>query len=193
MKKKGTHDPKGKRQAILAASSELFVRQGYEQTSIAEIAELANVAVGTVYRQFPDKIALLSALHFELEQQLITIMETAWDNGLPYRERFQPMFSALLSALTSRHAILPLMAMTKELVGQESYRPGQAMMEAIARMYEAGVQVGELRAYPMQFLPSILHGLVNGGLSAWAAHPTKENETKIAKTLSDLAQAIARV
>jgi AcrR family transcriptional regulator len=193
MNKKRTHDPTGKRQSILAAASDLFVQQGYEETSIAEIAKRANVAVGSVYRQFPDKIALLSALHFELEQNLITVMETAWDCELPYSDRFKPMFSALLSALTSRHAILPLMAMTKELVGQESYRPGHAMIEAIARMYEAGIRAEELRPYPMQFLPAILHGMVNGGLSAWAANPTKANEKNVAMTLNDLAKAIARV
>jgi AcrR family transcriptional regulator len=193
MKRNRAHDPSGKRHAILAAATDLFVQQGYEKTSIAEIAKEANVAVGSVYRQFPDKIALLSMLHFELEKHLIETMEAAWDCGLPYRDRFKPMFAALLSALTSRHAILPLMAMTKELAGQENYKPGQAMIEAIARMYEEGIRAGELRPYPMQFLPSILHGMVNGGLSAWAENPTRLNEKKIAITLKDLAQAISRV
>jgi AcrR family transcriptional regulator len=193
MTTKRSHDPVGKRQAILQAAAALFVQQGYEATSIAEIAKQADVAVGSVYRQFPDKVALLSALHFDLEHELIAVMETAWNCGLPYPDRFHPMFTALFAALTERHAIMPILAMTKELVGHAAYVPGKAMIHAIRQMYEDGVATGELRAYPLQFIPSMLHGMVNGALMAWTEDPTKQNEEAIVATLRDAAQAIARI
>ena len=190
---KRTHDPVGKRQAILVAAADLFVQQGYERTSIAEIAKRADVAVGSVYRQFSDKVAILSALHVDLEYELISIMENAWNTDRPYQDRFRPMFAALFSALTERHAIMPILTLTKELVGQKTYVPGKAMIDAIRDMYQAGVAIGELRAYPPEFMPSILHGMVNGGLSAWVEHPTADNEQAVVAILTDAVQAIARI
>jgi AcrR family transcriptional regulator len=193
MTRTGKHDPAGRRQAILQAAADLFVQYGYEGASIADIAKRADVAVGSVYRQFPDKVALLSALHKDLEFELITVMEKAWNCDKPYHERFEPMFAALFRALTKRHAIMPILAMTTELVGEESYTPGKAMITAIRKMYQDGVAAGELRAYPMQVLPSILHGMVNGALSAWAANPSTRNERVAVAALRDVAQAIGRV
>jgi AcrR family transcriptional regulator len=191
MKQVRPHDPAGKREAILISASQLFVQRGYEHTSIADIAKEAGVAVGSVYRQFPDKVAILSALHFEMEHHLIDVMTTAWSSDLHYLDRFEPMFGALMEALTRRHALLPLLSVTKELVGQERYQPGKAMIAAIRKMYEMGVEVGELRSYPMDTLPSVLHGMVNGGLSAWADDPSPGRAQEVARTLTDLARALA--
>lgn len=44
-----------KRKAIIDAASEIFSRQGYEATTIAEIAATAGIAVGTVYLYFRNK------------------------------------------------------------------------------------------------------------------------------------------
>lgn len=46
---------KDKRKAIIAAAREIFSQQGYEATTIAEIAARAGVAVGTVYLHFHNK------------------------------------------------------------------------------------------------------------------------------------------
>lgn len=47
---------------IQAAALELFIKKGFKDTSIAEIAERAGIAVGTVYRHFKDKEGLFRSL-----------------------------------------------------------------------------------------------------------------------------------
>src|SRR5713226_3108148 len=56
-----------KREAILDAARTLFVQKGYEETTIAEIAQAAGVAVRTVYLYFRNKHEILTgaALHLE--------------------------------------------------------------------------------------------------------------------------------
>ena len=191
MTKKRIHDPPGKRQAILAAATTLFAARGYEGTSIADIAGEADVAVGSVYRQFPDKPALLLALHLDMETELITVMRTAWDVERPYPDRFEPMFAALFSALTERHFMMRILAMTKELVAHDGSAPGTAMISAIRAMYRDGEAAGAFRPYPPETLAPILHGMVNGGLSAWAANPTPQTEKLVLQTLKDIAAAIS--
>lgn len=50
------------RQRLLQAAEQLFSSQGYDPTSIADIAERSGVSVGTLYHHFDDKRALLLAL-----------------------------------------------------------------------------------------------------------------------------------
>lgn len=55
------------RERLLAAARSLFGRDGYEGTSIGDVAREAGVGVGTVYHHFEDKRALLLEL---LKQQV---------------------------------------------------------------------------------------------------------------------------
>ncbi|OAU92704.1 TetR family transcriptional regulator, partial [Lacticaseibacillus rhamnosus] len=51
-----------KQQAVLKASLKLFSEQGYDRTSTQEIARVAQVSEGTVYKQFKTKEGILRAL-----------------------------------------------------------------------------------------------------------------------------------
>lgn len=60
-----------RRAEILACARALFARRGFEQTSVEQIAEAADVAAATVYNFFPGKTELLMELHTqEIERQL---------------------------------------------------------------------------------------------------------------------------
>jgi TetR/AcrR family transcriptional repressor of mexJK operon len=51
-----------KAEAVLESARTLFLQQGYDGTTVAEIAEGAHVSKATVYSNFPDKAAVLVAL-----------------------------------------------------------------------------------------------------------------------------------
>ena len=53
-------------QTILRAAESLFAKEGYHQTSINQIADLAEVSVGTVYFYFKNKEDLLIQLFDEI-------------------------------------------------------------------------------------------------------------------------------
>mgnify|MGYP000113612433 CR=1 FL=1 len=59
-------DAERNRQRIIEAARELFAVRGLEAT-LNDVAHHANVGVGTVYRRFPDKEALVEALFTELQ------------------------------------------------------------------------------------------------------------------------------
>ncbi len=65
---------KERSQAILKAAETLFAREGYHQTSMEQIADLAEVSVGTVYVYFKNKedllIQLLDEIGFRLRRLL---------------------------------------------------------------------------------------------------------------------------
>lgn len=61
-------------QTILRSAENLFAKNGYHQTSMEQIADLAEVSVGTVYFYFKNKedllIQLLDEIGFELRNML---------------------------------------------------------------------------------------------------------------------------
>jgi AcrR family transcriptional regulator len=77
-------DAERNRQRILAAAGALFAECGLGATLDA-VAERAGVGVGTVYRRFPDKEALIDALFEERIDQVVAIaeacsaMDDAWE------------------------------------------------------------------------------------------------------------------
>src|ERR1700752_4640133 len=54
---------------VLAAAREAFA-EGGESTSLEEIARRAEVGIGTLYRHFPNRQALLEALYLDEGEQL---------------------------------------------------------------------------------------------------------------------------
>jgi AcrR family transcriptional regulator len=62
------------RAALLAAARRLYAAQGVEPTTISEIAEAADIAVGSFYNYFATKDELLDALlEEELSEQLLRL------------------------------------------------------------------------------------------------------------------------
>ncbi len=51
----------GARERIVLAAVDLFTEQGYDETTVAQIAERARITKSTFFRHFPDKRELLAA------------------------------------------------------------------------------------------------------------------------------------
>ena len=69
-------DAERNRQRILDAAADLFAERGL-QVSLDEVAERAGVGVGTVYRRFPDREALIDALFQVRVEEFIGIAREA--------------------------------------------------------------------------------------------------------------------
>ena len=80
------------RQAIVAAADELFSRDGFQATTMEDIAAAAEVSVGTLYNYFGTKNALLLA-------QLATHVEQMMGAGADVVERAPPDLTTAVGAL----------------------------------------------------------------------------------------------
>jgi AcrR family transcriptional regulator len=66
-----------RRQAILAAASDVASEKGIGAVQIVSIANRAGIAAGTVYRYFPSKTDLVAALASEFCEQELAAMQAA--------------------------------------------------------------------------------------------------------------------
>ncbi|WHY69282.1 TetR/AcrR family transcriptional regulator [Neobacillus sp. SuZ13] len=113
-----------KRNALLESGLDLFVSNGYEQTTAKEIAAHAGVATGTFYRYFSDKRQLLMSL---LEDKIDKLLppEPSWMSGNP-----ESLLASLLEAHNKRLSELGLQRVLPELVLKD---PGLAEFLGDAR------------------------------------------------------------
>ena len=87
-------DAERNRAKILAAAAEVFAERGLDAT-LDEVAAAAGVGVGTVYRRFPDKDALIAALFEDAIDEIATLARA----GAEYDDSWQGLVWFLEQAL----------------------------------------------------------------------------------------------
>jgi len=69
---------------ILETAAALFVEQGYENTTTNVIAERAGISIGTLYRYFPDKVAVLNSLATQYYNQMGSLFDKLMVEDMKY-------------------------------------------------------------------------------------------------------------
>src|SRR5664279_2717020 len=65
------------------AAMELYVERGFEQTTVADIAERAGLTARTFFRHFADKREVLFAGSGSLQEQLVGALEAVPESAAP--------------------------------------------------------------------------------------------------------------
>jgi AcrR family transcriptional regulator len=85
------------RSLFLDTAEKLFVEVGYDAATMTAVAERANTSIGALYRWFPDKAALGSALMVRYSQEI----EEHWAPALAAAARVPtPEFAAMMIETT---------------------------------------------------------------------------------------------
>jgi len=77
-----------KRDAVMQAALEMVGEHGFHGSPMAQIAERAGVAAGTIYRFFDSKDTLIKEIKAALEGQILAAVSEGYPDGKPVRERF---------------------------------------------------------------------------------------------------------
>lgn len=77
-----------KRDRILQATLELIAENGFHGSPTANIAKMAGVAEGTIYRYFENKDLLIQAVYKDCEARSLAFISEGYPSGASIRERF---------------------------------------------------------------------------------------------------------
>jgi AcrR family transcriptional regulator len=88
---------------VLAAARETFAERG-ESTSLEEIARRADVGIGTLYRHFPNRQALLEALYVDEVEEVCRVAAELDDAGDPW-EALSSWFERLIGYIATKQAL----------------------------------------------------------------------------------------
>lgn len=70
-----------RREEILAAARRVFARQGFRGTTIADVADEAGIALGTIYLYFPSKDDVFAALNEQLAELIVAALMKPAEGG----------------------------------------------------------------------------------------------------------------
>ena len=134
------------RTAILQAARQLVSEQGAE-VAVGEIARAAGVAVGTLYRHFPNKADLLAAVVSEYVEALADAAQGAWERveagGADAAQELLGFLERALEMIARSHAAKTV---AQALGAEVEYaEPETRATEALGRLIEAGRASGRLR------------------------------------------------
>jgi AcrR family transcriptional regulator len=155
-------DAQRNRQLILRAAEEVFAAHG-PQASTEEVARRAGVAIGTVFRHFPTKADLLTALLKDLLRQLTADAERLAGQGDP-ATALTEFFTGLVERTSRNRSVVDLLAVSLD----EPIESLAGVMEVLLRRgQEAGAIRSSVRLDEvMALLVAACHGALHG---AWSA------------------------
>jgi AcrR family transcriptional regulator len=158
------------RELILNASRELFFKQGYEKTSIRNIAESIEYSPGIIYHYFKDKNEIFHTLHTEGFKSLKKKMESVSGIADPM-SRLKSMGKLYIQFAIENPIIYDLMFMLKAPVEHmvsektEGWEEGESIFNLIKNTVREAIMQGYFRGLsvePLTYLIlSSLHGLVS--------------------------------
>lgn len=157
-----------RRQKILSAATELFGQNPYDSVQMRDVAARAEVGKPTLYRYFPSKEELfLEVFKSGLDRLDSEVTAILKDREEPARS-LERLLEALLNALGGQVAALRMLTDDQSAVMRrwrnEFRRRRRPFVEAARTILEQGIAAGEFRPVDVEAVPSMLIGLVRGGL-----------------------------
>ena len=136
-------DAERNRQRILQAAAEVFTEKGLRAT-LDDVADRAGVGVGTVYRRFPDKEALVEALFTERLDAVVGFAEQALAEPDPWAGlvSFLEQAAGLIAGDRGLRQILMFATYGHDRVNQARAR----MLPVVSAMVERAQRAGAVRA-----------------------------------------------
>jgi TetR/AcrR family transcriptional regulator, fatty acid metabolism regulator protein len=184
--------PRARReQDILDAAHEVFVRHGYEAASMSEIAEMAGVVEGTIYKYFDGKRALLYRVIGRWYEAMLAdhAEQLAGHRGTRARLRF--VIWRHVASIRDNPALCQLFF--REIRGDPEYR-GSAIHElnrrythAVVEILREGAASGEVRAgVPFALVRDMIYGAVEHQTWAYVSGQGSLDADAVADRLVDL-------
>ncbi|MFI6284549.1 TetR/AcrR family transcriptional regulator [Streptomyces sp. NPDC051018] len=166
-------DAQRNRARILAAAEAVFAEKG-PSASTEEVAERAGVAIGTVFRHFPTKKDLLTAIMKNLRQRLTDQADALTANGDPATALFT-FFASLVEQAAATRTVVELLTRTGVEIRPDG--PVRDLEQALHTLLSQAQRAGAVRpditvAEVGALLTAACHGTLNGGWDEDLRHRT---------------------
>lgn len=160
------------RERIFQAAVSLFMEKGFENTSVDEIAEAADVAKGTFFNHFPKKESLLGYLGERRLRTVREIVERNINESLTAEEKVRVIMAALAQENLREKSLVKLIALealkAKGALKDEGAKSIMGFIMLFRAIVDEGQRRGELHpdANPLA-VAEILHGMYFSSLFKW--------------------------
>ena len=155
-------DP-NRREDILKAAREVFKQRGYEKAHVAEIAQRAGVAKGTVYLYFESKQAILDALCDRYQEMIADALLPALQNPDAH-EAIKDAVHAGLAVASNERDLLKLLDLRLGLAAGGAAIENPRGQKILRRFFRERVANGDMQDYE-----PVIASELTGGFVQWIA------------------------
>jgi AcrR family transcriptional regulator len=158
------------RAAIVSAAGDLFSVQGFEATSVQQIALAADTGVGTVYGYFASKDALLEEVLNADRAEALLEYDRLVNAETPPVERVCTALEVLARYLSGHRTILVSSFVAGIRVHTWDGQPGGWVVGAVSVLISDGIARGDFRPVPVDTAARMLIGTTVSaflGLGVW--------------------------
>lgn len=161
-------DPQKRFDQIVDTAHSLFLKNGYEQTSVQQIIEEVNIAKGTFYHYFNSKEDLLEVIVDKTVQSGVRIIEEAVGKSKTPVDQINSLFQA--AANWKRENINQMMFIFKALYSPENLRfrisseakSAKLSIKLLEKILETGLADGSFQsAHRPQLLAELIIGILH--------------------------------
>ncbi|MCF7858911.1 MAG: TetR/AcrR family transcriptional regulator [Candidatus Cloacimonetes bacterium] len=172
-----------KRNAILKAAIEEFSHKGYHKAKISTIADLANVATGTVYLYFQSKENLLVSAFNGFTKTMLEDMKNKIADENSTLERLIKLFDLHVGVFTKHPEVARFLAIELRQSPDfyENYplhNPFLEYLTFIEKLIIDAIKEGSIREVDPKALTYIIFGTMDFLLTEWS---TKDNPFPLQK------------
>jgi len=132
------------REQLLEAAKAAFSEVGAE-VALEEIARRAEVGIGTLYRHFPTRDALLAAV-YQREVEQLSASADALLASRPAGEALRAWLHLLIDYMATKRVIAPALRASPGEGSAVQASSGAAVVAALNRLAEAAAASGDIRA-----------------------------------------------
>jgi AcrR family transcriptional regulator len=159
-------DTRSKRQSIIEAARNIFAMKGYEDSTIAEIADNAGIAVGTVYLYFHNKREIYTSVSLDWATSLAAVIEDPRIVTLPIEQTPRAIIEATFRICHQNSSQMSLFKV--DIQSQEELQQHKDAEElitnAIGNFLSQAIAQGQLMPFDTEMYAKILYGLVDSAL-----------------------------
>jgi AcrR family transcriptional regulator len=143
MERKVRADSLRNRELLLNTAKTAFTEAGAD-VALEEIARRAGVGIGTLYRHFPTRSALLAGVYQREVEQLASSADALLAEKSP-ADAMESWLILMIDYLTTKRVVVPALKADEE--GAKLYdASGSPVSDTMKRLVHAAIESGEIRA-----------------------------------------------
>jgi AcrR family transcriptional regulator len=178
------------RQHVLEAAVRVFAERGFEATRVQEIAQRADLSLGTIYSVFPGKQELYEAILAEHGHALLSLVQEVHDRGLPARDALDALIAIYIDYFAGHPDFLRMHLRSGAswalgpVLGTEQQRAYWQQIHALqAEIFRRGVAERAFVDEDPDYLAKLFSVMDQVLLADWVARGTKDAHETLAARL----------
>jgi AcrR family transcriptional regulator len=182
-----THQSKGEatRSHVYSTALQLFRENGFEKTTMRDIAAKCELAVGAAYHYFPSKDAIVLAYYDEVQRRHTALAEEMFATHKSMEARIGRLHHLKLDILESDRAIMgALLRYAGDPESELSFlgKASEALRHACMQLFARAAEGADLPEDMQRMLPSLLWS-IHMGILLYFLYDKSPNQAKTRKLI----------